>query len=141
MVFALDTILPAVAGGVLIGLGTSLYLMGTGRVAGISGIFGSVITFSRDVVPLLFLAGLLASPWLAPLIGIPLPDVAATTGNWPKLIGAGLLVGIGTYLGSGCTSGHGVCGLANFSIRGLAATMSFMAIAAVVVVFGFGGVL
>ena len=134
-------VIASLAGGLLIGVAVDLYLIGTGRIAGISGIFGSVISGGADAVPVLFLIGLLAAPWLAPHIGIALPDVARSTGNWPKLIGAGLLVGIGTHIGSGCTSGHGVCGLANFSLRGLVATITFILIAGVVVATGFGGVL
>lgn len=134
-------VIASLAGGLLIGAAVDLYLMGTGRIAGISGIFGTVISGRSDAIPLLFLIGLLAAPWIAPLIGLQMPDVAHTTGNWPKLIGAGLLVGVGTHIGNGCTSGHGVCGLANFSLRGLVATVTFMLIAGVVVATGFGGVL
>lgn len=73
-----------------------------------------------------FLAGLIGSPLLFSLF-FPLPDINVPT-SWPMIIVAGLLVGIGSRLGSGCTSGHGVCGLSRFSKRSLAATLTFMAV-------------
>src|ERR1041385_7262542 len=114
-------ILVSIAGGLLIGLAVDLYLMGTGRIAGISGIFGNVISLRCDAVTALFLGGLVISPWLAHAFGLTLQTSASPSVNWPKLIVAGLLVGAGTQIGSGCTSGHGVCGLANFSPRSLTA--------------------
>ena len=129
----------ALTGGLLIGLAVDVYLLGTGRIAGVSGVFGSVLTGRGDGVAIAFLAGLLVSPWLAALFGLPLHTFTATTVNWPKLALAGILVGVGTQVGSGCTSGHGVCGLANLSPRSATATITFMVIAAIVVALGFGG--
>ena len=129
----------ALAGGLLIGIAVDVYLLGTGRIAGISGVFGTIITGRGDGVSIAFLVGLIASPWLALLLGQHLQTFAGPTVNWPKLVIAGLLVGAGTQIGSGCTSGHGVCGLANLSPRSLVATLTFMVIAAIVVALGFGG--
>lgn len=129
----------ALAGGLLIGIAVDVYLLGTGRIAGISGVFGTIVTGRGDGVSIAFLAGLIASPWLALLLGQHLQTFAGPAVNWPKLVIAGLLVGAGTQIGSGCTSGHGVCGLANLSPRSLVATLTFMLIAAIVVALGFGG--
>ncbi|HZP10892.1 MAG TPA: YeeE/YedE family protein [Nevskiaceae bacterium] len=131
--------LVALAGGLLIGIAVDVYLLGTGRIAGISGVFGTVITGRGDGVHLAFLAGLIASPWLALLLGVHLHTFSGPAVNWLKLVAAGLLVGVGTQVGSGCTSGHGVCGLANLSPRSLVATITFMGIAGIVVALGFGG--
>ncbi len=127
-------LLQSLLGGLIIGVAVSLLLIGRGQIAGISGIFGNVIT--GDPGPgrwrLAFLAGFLLAPPLA----------FAFTHEWiganisldaPGLIIAGLLVGVGTQLGSGCTSGHGVCGLGNLSTRSLVATLTFMSVAAVTV--------
>ncbi len=124
----------ALAGGVMIGLAATLLLAGSGRIAGISGILGGVLQRpGGDALwRWLFLAGLLAGAafhqWLDPTA------VEARTGFpvW-ALLAAGLLVGIGTRLGSGCTSGHGVCGLARFSPRSAVATAVFVLVAVVVV--------
>ena len=115
-------------GGALIGFAASLLLLGAGRVAGISGIFGELF-LSPDRGErrwrLSFLIGLLASALLCAQL---LPgSISASPRSLPWLAGAGLLVGIGTRLGNGCTSGHGVCGLSRGSPRSLAATFSFMA--------------
>lgn len=133
-----ESVLPSLAGGVLIGLSASLLLLGTGRIAGISGIFGDVLTGRPGGVGLWFFIGLLASPWLLRLarpleLGQNLSGVSLLA-----LGGAGLLVGIGTQLGSGCTSGHGVCGLANLSPRSLVAVLTFIGVAMLVVGLGFG---
>ena len=118
----------SLVGGALIGLATVILLLWNGRIAGISGIVGGVLRFDKgDIVwRLFFITGLLLAPWLYARFA-PLPEVqidSATT----VLIVAGLLVGFGTRLGSGCTSGHGVCGLARFSMRSLVATLGFMAV-------------
>ena len=125
---------PALLGGALIGLAAAgLYLL-AGRIAGVSGIVGGLLPprAGEAAWRVAFVAGLLAGPPLAALLtgrtGIGAPAVST-----PTLIVAGLLVGIGTTLGSGCTSGHGVCGLARLSPRSLAATLTFMAVAAGVV--------
>lgn len=116
----------AIAGGLLIGLAAALLLLFNGRIAGISGVLGGLLRpRSGDVAwRLAFVLGLLAAPlaWelLAPL---PMPRIDAGTG---VLVVAGLLVGLGTRYGAGCTSGHGVCGLSRRSPRSLVATLAFM---------------
>ena len=118
----------ALAGGALIGLSAVALALLNGRIAGISGILGGVLKpVSGDWAwRALFLLGLLAAPWLYSMA------FGAVEMNSPRpvwaLIVAGLLVGYGTRLGSGCTSGHGVCGLSRLSIRSLAATLVFMAV-------------
>lgn len=116
----------SLAGGVLIGLSAALLILGSGRVAGISGIVGGLFKpRSPDTRwRLAFLAGLLAAPLLWRLFAA-LPEAQPVAGGG-LLIAAGLLVGIGTRYGSGCTSGHGVCGLSRLSPRSLAATLAFM---------------
>lgn len=117
---------PAAAGGVLIGLAAVLLMAGAGRIAGISGILGGLLPPARDGGwRLAFLLGLVAAPWLYQL-GAALPAMVVQAGPG-RLIVAGLLVGIGTRYASGCTSGHGVCGIARGSPRSLAATALFMA--------------
>ncbi|WP_166268235.1 YeeE/YedE family protein [Marinobacter caseinilyticus] len=113
-------------GGVLIGLSAAAFILLSGRIAGISGILGGLFNpHKSDVVwRLMFLAGLIGAPvvWLA---FNTLPAIEIEAGA-PVIIIAGLLVGIGTRYGSGCTSGHGVCGLSRLSPRSLVATVSFM---------------
>lgn len=117
----------ALAGGLLIGLAAALLVLLAGRVAGISGILGGLLrTGARDRGwRLAFLGGLLASPWVFALVAEPLKP--RIDGGWGTLIAAGLLVGIGTRYGAGCTSGHGVCGLSRLSPRSAVATLAFMA--------------
>lgn len=117
----------ALAGGLLIGLAAALFLLLNGRIAGISGILGGLLSPSRgDILwRLAFMAGLIGAP-LAWLMVADLPPIEINAG-YPSLIIAGLLVGVGTRYGSGCTSGHGVCGLSRLSLRSLVATLSFMA--------------
>jgi uncharacterized membrane protein YedE/YeeE len=116
----------ALAGGAFIGLASAILILGIGRVAGMSGIIGGLFSgYHTEHWRWYFLAGMLASPWLYQLVKA-LPAIEVTS-NVPVLIGAGLLVGVGTRYGSGCTSGHGVCGLSRLSIRSLVATFSFMA--------------
>lgn len=116
----------ALLGGALIGLAATLLLATIGRVAGISGIVNNAIE-QRDGRGwrLAFLAGLVAgaTAWFAFGTGVALPRSGFPL---PWLIAAGLLVGFGTRLGSGCTSGHGICGLARLSPRSLAAVVAFM---------------
>ncbi|SHK48503.1 hypothetical protein SAMN05216369_2265 [Marinobacter antarcticus] len=116
----------ALAGGVLVGLAAASFLLLNGRIAGISGILGGLLAPSAGDISwrIAFLAGLLGAPALWMLVA-QLPPIEIEAG-YPALIIAGLLVGIGTRYGSGCTSGHGVCGLSRFSPRSLAATLSFM---------------
>ena len=116
----------ALAGGALIGLAAAMYALLNGRIAGISGILGGVLDPTASDRPwrVAFVTGLIAAPLAYLLVARPaLPQIAAGDG---ALILAGLLVGIGSRLGSGCTSGHGVCGLSRLSIRSLAATLTFM---------------
>ena len=131
----------ALGGGVLLGLASALFMLVNGRILGISGILGGLLgtlskswfhkktsAFSDAGWRLSFLAGLAAAPWLlvwlAPASWIPQPRIEAST---TVIVMAGLLVGLGTRYGSGCTSGHGVCGLSRMSPRSLAATLCFMA--------------
>jgi uncharacterized membrane protein YedE/YeeE len=131
-------------GGGLIGAAAGMYLLGAGRIAGISGIAGSVVDGLLDGLPkralsawsesLLFALGLLLAPIPFLLLGGSI-DIEVAAGV-PALIAAGLLVGFGARLGSGCTSGHGVCGGARLSKRSLAAMGTFMAVAIAVVLVG-----
>lgn len=121
-------------GGLLIGLSAGLYLLMNGRIAGISGIAAAAAGLTHDgdsKLGLGFLAGVIAGAWLAAAF-IRRPEIVITSSP-ALLITAGLIVGYGTRLGSGCTSGHGVCGLARLSRRSLAATAIFMAVAGVTV--------
>lgn len=113
------------AGGALIGLAAGALVLLNGRIAGISGIAGGLLSAKGDIGwRAAFLAGLIGSP-LVYQLAAPLPNVQVDAGTG-TLIAAGLLVGFGTRYGSGCTSGHGVCGLSRFSARSLAATAAFM---------------
>ncbi len=115
----------ALAGGALIGLAASLFVVANGRIAGISGLIGSLIQRGEGLSEkALFLLGLLVAPLLWGLFTT-LPQIAFQSG-WFGLIVAGVLVGIGTRYGSGCTSGHGVCGISRLSPRSLVATACFM---------------
>lgn len=126
--FSHFTPLSSLAGGVLIGLAAILLIHFCGRIAGISGIVAGMLTKQtcKEGWRIAFLVGLIGSPLLFSLF-FPLPEITVHT-SWPLIIVAGLLVGAGTRLGSGCTSGHGVCGLSRFSRRSLAATLTFMAV-------------
>lgn len=123
----------ALIGGVMIGLAAALLVVYNGRIAGISGMLGGLLAPRQagNVERLVFVLGLLVAPllyWLLysrPVLVIEAGPVA--------LVVAGLLVGFGSRMGSGCTSGHGVCGLARLSLRGLVATLAFMGAGFVVV--------
>ncbi|MEL6808152.1 MAG: YeeE/YedE thiosulfate transporter family protein [Pseudomonadota bacterium] len=128
-------------GGLLIGTGGAVLLLGTGRIMGASGIVGGLVDGSgSDRGPTLtFLAGLIGAPALLGLGGW-VVDTQATSQLW-MLILAGLCVGIGTRFANGCTSGHGVCGLSRFSLRGLVATLFYIGAGVVTVSvlrIGFG---
>jgi uncharacterized membrane protein YedE/YeeE len=127
------TPLPSLAGGVLIGLATSLLLLANGRVAGISGIFGGLLVPKPGDAAwrVFFLAGLVLGG-LALFTASP-ARFGPPTSALPVVALGGVIVGFGTRLGNGCTSGHGVCGLARFSLRSLVATMTFMLAAGVTV--------
>ncbi|MBC3480887.1 YeeE/YedE family protein [Pseudomonas sp. SWRI77] len=116
----------SLCGGALIGLAVSLFVLANGRIAGISGLLGGVLQFGSEgwSEKALFLLGLVISPLLWGAFTV-LPEIEIDT-EWPALILAGLLVGVGTRYGSGCTSGHGVCGISRRSPRSLLATACFM---------------
>ena len=121
------------AGGILIGLATAMLLLVNGRIAGISGIVGGLLsrafpgqaTEGDAAWRFAFLGGLVAAPLVYGAFAA-LPSVQVDAGTF-TLVAAGLLVGVGTRYGSGCTSGHGVCGLSRLSPRSLVATLCFMA--------------
>jgi uncharacterized membrane protein YedE/YeeE len=121
------TPISAAIGGGLIGLSAVMLMMSIGRIAGISGIFGGLLDFTGEKKGwrIAFIAGLILAPLIASLIGheMPSPQMPA---SWAIIIPAGLLVGFGTRLGGGCTSGHGICGVARLSVRSVAATAIFM---------------
>jgi uncharacterized protein len=116
----------ALAGGVLIGIAAAMFALLNGRIAGISGIVGGLLKPTPGDIAwrAAFVVGLLGAPLAYSFFAaLPTPQVAAPYG---ALVPAGLLVGIGTRYGSGCTSGHGVCGLSRLSLRSLVATAAFM---------------
>ena len=117
------------AGGLTIGAAAALLLLFNARILGASGILGGVVDGSgqRDLGErLMFLGGLVGAPAIAvALLGTPAVHVS---NDLPLMIGAGLLVGFGTRLANGCTSGHGVCGMSRFSIRSIAATVVYLAV-------------
>jgi uncharacterized membrane protein YedE/YeeE len=120
------TPLASLAGGLLIGVAAALFVLFNGRIAGISGILGGLLALPKgdSAWRVAFLLGLVASPLVFVLVQ-PLPAVQVDAGTG-TLVAAGLLVGLGTRYGSGCTSGHGVCGLSRLSPRSLVATAAFM---------------
>lgn len=133
----------ALLGGALIGLASALLVLLSGRIAGISGILGGALSGSASdkAWRFAFLAGLIGAPLILAVAGRTLvpPDMPA---SWLLIVASGLLVGFGALLGGGCTSGHGVCGIARFSLRSMVATAVFMAAAALtvaVVRHGIGG--
>jgi uncharacterized protein len=116
----------ALVGGVLIGVAAAMFVLLNGRIAGISGVMGGLLRPVKGDVAwrAAFVLGLVGAPLAYALFAtVPLPKIDAPFG---ALVAAGLLVGIGTRYGSGCTSGHGVCGLARLSPRSLVATAAFM---------------
>lgn len=128
------TPLSGAIGGLLIGLATAILLLGSGRVAGISGILGQAIWPAAGEDRrwrLTFILGLPIGAALVSAVNGPL--VVQIDASQPVIVAAGILVGFGTRLGSGCTSGHGVCGMSRGSSRSTAATIAFMAIGGVVV--------
>jgi uncharacterized membrane protein YedE/YeeE len=128
------TPLSAAIGGALIGLAATLLMLLTGRIAGVAGIFAGLVSPQANDRGwrLAFLAGLILAPLAAGLVGQPVAPPQLPT-SWGVIVAAGLLVGFGTRLGSGCTSGHGICGIARLSARSVAATAVFVATAMVVV--------
>jgi len=128
----LATIETATLGGILIGAASAGLLLVNGRIAGITGILGEAVNFRPGLWRWAFLGGLAISTLVAPWFGIArvVPDFQTGFGG---LALAGLLVGFGTRLSNGCTSGHGVCGLSNLSLRSLVATLVFMGVGALTV--------
>ncbi|MGE4533011.1 MULTISPECIES: YeeE/YedE family protein [Halomonas] len=141
--------LQGLAGGVLIGLSATWLMATLGRIAGISGIVGTLITArpkGDSAWRLTFVLGLISGPLVVMLLGGGLGNVAGgavdvtgrvigePAGGAALMLVAGLLVGLGTGLGSGCTSGHGVCGLSRLSVRSMVATVTFL-VAAIITVF------
>ncbi|MDP2248353.1 MAG: YeeE/YedE family protein [Nitrosomonadales bacterium] len=116
----------SLAGGLLIGLAVSILVLFNGRIAGISGIVGGLLRPVRTELEwrIAFIAGLVVAPLVYGVVS-ELPPVEVNASNW-QLVLAGLLVGIGTRYASGCTSGHGICGVARLSRRSMLATASFM---------------
>ena len=136
------TPLSGLIGGALIGLASALLMLSAGRLAGVSGILGGLLTAGSDRAwRLAFIAGLVVAALIGPLFGTP-----GAARVYPSSLAlyavAGLLVGFGSRMGNGCTSGHGVCGFARFSTRSITATLVFMGVAFVTVLIvrhGFGG--
>jgi uncharacterized membrane protein YedE/YeeE len=120
----------ASVGGALIGLSAVILMLLNGRIAGVSGITAGLLSFSAQTPDrgwrVAFVVGLIAAPFMLVLLGGRHPEIAFVAST-PTMIAAGLLVGFGTVLGNGCTSGHGVCGLARLSVRSIVATAVFMA--------------
>ena len=122
----MDWVLGAI-GGLMIGLAASIYLLGNGRIMGASGIVGGILSRDFSLASkerALFLLGLIGAPAVVGLFKA-MPQTNATT-SLPLLIAAGLLVGFGTRLGSGCTSGHGVCGMSRLSMRSIISTLIYI---------------
>jgi uncharacterized membrane protein YedE/YeeE len=135
--------LEGLLGGLLIGISAAIMLLGAGRIAGVSGLASRALGISRSGPPwamaALFIAGLLLGAFLFQAVAGPIEAHYAP--STPIVIAAGLLTGFGTRLGSGCTSGHGVCGMSRLSPRSLVATVTFIAsgVATVAVVNALGG--
>lgn len=117
----------SLVGGLLVGLSATLFLLFNGRIAGISGIVGGLFRPSNGNIGwrLAFIVGMVCAPFVYGLALAPLPEIRVDA-SMSTLVVAGLLVGVGTRYGAGCTSGHGICGLSRRSPRSLAATLAFM---------------
>ena len=125
----------SLVGGLILGAATVILLLGIGRIAGISGIVSSLLQPKKvELWQVLFILGLIISPLLYQLFAT-LPAMEVTD-SLPLLIAAGLIVGFGTRLGSGCTSGHGICGNARLSPRSMAATLTFIGFGILTVYIG-----
>lgn len=134
--------LQGLLGGLMIGSAAAIMLLGAGRIAGVSGLAARAVGLADGAPRALAWAFVLGLPLGALLVaGTAGPIVARIPSSLPLLLTAGLLVGVGTRLGSGCTSGHGVCGLSRLSVRSLAATATFIAagMATVAIVNALGG--
>jgi len=119
----------ALAGGILLGIASAAFILVNGRVLGISGILGGLLVPKRSdaIWRVMFLLGLLLAPATLSLLAPGLISAPRIEADNVAIVAAGLLVGLGTRYGSGCTSGHGVCGLSRLSPRSLVATLAFMA--------------
>jgi uncharacterized membrane protein YedE/YeeE len=127
------TPLSGLIGGALIGLASALLMLSVGRLAGVSGILGGLLTTASDRAwRIAFLVGLMAAALIGPLLGTP-AAAHLSSSNLVLYAVAGLLVGFGSRMGNGCTSGHGVCGFARVSTRSIVATLVFMGTAFVTV--------
>jgi len=124
----------ALIGGILIGISSAILLWLIGQFAGISGIAGEILNFEQGDLQwrIYFIVGLIGGVALYRLGGGPLQEIEITA-SLPLLLGGGLLTGIGTRMGGGCTSGHGVCGIARLSTRSIVATVIFVVTAGVTV--------
>lgn len=134
MVIVASDLIMGLIGGVCIGLSAVLFLLGNGRIAGISGIASSLLnprTFSGVAVA--FLVGLIGAPYIYGHL-VAMPEIVITN-DMHLLLLAGLLVGFGARFGGGCTSGHGICGVSRFSPRSIVSTLTFMTIGMVVAAF------
>ena len=123
-------------GGLLIGLGGAVYLLGNGRIMGASGIIGGLVDGSGRNTATERLA-FLAAVAIVPIVLAPFYNIDITTNltsNWVVVAAAGLLVGVGTRIANGCTSGHGVCGMSRFSLRGMVATVFYILAGGITVV-------
>jgi uncharacterized membrane protein YedE/YeeE len=141
LVWSTSSVLAALAGGALIGAAASLLLRFNGRIAGISGVLAGLLSRERDEIGWrsLFVAGLLAGGVLVLLVR-PAALAVESPPSMAVALAGGLLVGVGTRLSGGCTSGHGVCGISRLSVRSIVATLTFMAAAmATVLVVRHGG--
>lgn len=135
MVITEFTPINALIGGTLIGLSAVLLMAANGRIAGASGIFAGLFTFGFGTEfgwRLVFIIGLLIGAAWSGLFFYDTSKIAFS-GNTASILFSGIIVGVGTVLGSGCTSGHGICGLSRFSKRSLAATCTFLAVAIITV--------
>jgi len=129
---------PAFVGGVIIGFAVILFFVGNGRLAGVSGIASNFFTSKKNRIDnLLFLIGLVVGPIIFSIfINNQIPFLI--TDSFPLIIFGGLLVGIGTRVSGGCTSGHGICGIGRFSLRSIIATITFISTGIVtVLLIGF----
>ena len=136
MNFQLTDALWGLAGGVMIGTAAALFLLLHGRISGVSGVLGALLKpagTTRYLETVAFVAGIVAAPLIFAAYSV-LPAIEVTT-NTAHLIVAGLLVGLGSRMGNGCTSGHGVCGMSRFSRRSIIATATFMGVAVLVASF------
>ena len=129
------TPIEGLVGGALIGLSAAYLLVMNGRIAGVSGIFGGLLASfgGQSIWRIAFVVGLISGAALTAALAPGLAPGISMSSNVLVLIGGGLLVGIGTRVGNGCTSGHGVCGIPRLSVRSITATMVFFAVAALTV--------